>query len=517
MLHPSPQDSQALIPAMEVFSDHCTCIAFDTPGYGLSDDIDADIPVIDDYVKPFAEALTLLGVNNFAVYGVATGAQLAISLGKALPERVSLALLDTNGHLSDEEKNVVLEGYMPDTSANRSGGHLLTYWDMVRSLFQSFPWQAGGSSNRIHMDRPPADVLHAVFLRYLNAGEGYARAYKAAFDTEHIDHLQGLTVPTSIMRWQGSIVLPWTEALIDFPLTDNITILEAGKPIEDRFNAQLEYIKKQYLKGDTLSKITSVDASHCVKSYLGNVNKLHCRQNLTGNGDPVILFHDLGESSQQLRDLGEKLAGKRPFTIVDLPGHSASLDVTENTFESLDSYVRCIEDAIRTTNFERADLVGVGFGGLIAAELSDKLENTKATVIDPVNLSETQSLSLEPSADGAHLVRAWNKVFNSELYKPWYLSTSEAILSEDADLSPTNLHLKTHDLLILGNRYDSLMALQIDYPWQDKVKTLKQSPRFARTNNQSLVSEKLLFRNTNNDIVLDVSKRNEWVVHLGLV
>lgn len=127
---------------MQVFADVALCIAPDTPGYGLSDMTEPVPASLDDYAQLFIEFVDALGIEQFHVYGAATGGQVAIALAKNHPARVLSVLLDYIGHFDEAEQDDMLDGNFPSVAPCRDGGHLLTYWEMVRHLYLAFPWQS---------------------------------------------------------------------------------------------------------------------------------------------------------------------------------------------------------------------------------------------------------------------------------------------------------------------------------------------------------------------------------------
>jgi len=514
MLHPSPQSSDTMVPAMEFFSSYCTCIAIDTPGYGYSDDIDVVTPVIEDYLAPIWEALDLLGIEKFAVYGAATGAQIAIALGKDQPDRVSLVMLDMNGHLSEEEKLRILEGYMPAVPAIRSGGHLLSYWDMVRSLFVAFPWNSRLASERVPIEMPPVELLHTIFLRYLNAGEGYARAYRAAFDTESMDHLIDLKVPSTILRWKGSIVLNMCDDLIDMGLADNFTVLHADATLADRYEVQLAYLKNNYV-GEPPPPLPNHSSGETLqREYLYTDNgAVHSHQKSSGTGRPIVVLHDLGQSSRQMTGLAKLLPDDRPFYAFDLPGHGGSGATENSNFDSIENYLEPLFETLNAPQFANVDVVGIGFGAILAAQLSQRLEHCTLYLIDPENAETNEDLDLTPKHNGSHLNAAWSKVLNSEFYKPWYTPTVEASLSGDANLDPDSLHMKAHDLLIVGTRFNKLQQLGAQVNWDAFIEQ-NNAAIFASSSRQSDLSRQTLL-NVSSRIELGPD-HTQWLGELGV-
>ena len=74
MLHASPCSAKVMRPLLPVFGERFTCLAFDTPGFGLSDKLAMPKPSIEDFADALAETLAALGVEHVAAYGRHTGA-----------------------------------------------------------------------------------------------------------------------------------------------------------------------------------------------------------------------------------------------------------------------------------------------------------------------------------------------------------------------------------------------------------------------------------------------------------
>src|SRR5690554_3946820 len=86
--HESPLSSTVYEPVLPLLGKRNTAIAFDTPGYGMSDGPPegSEIP---DYAATLLEAIDALGVGDFAAAGVHTGASLAVQLAVQALERVT--------------------------------------------------------------------------------------------------------------------------------------------------------------------------------------------------------------------------------------------------------------------------------------------------------------------------------------------------------------------------------------------------------------------------------------------
>ncbi len=89
-------------------------------------------------------------------------------------------------------------------------------------------------------------------------------------------------------------------------------------------------------------------------------------------GHPVVLLHGIGSSrvafDAQLRHLASAAGGGRWCLAPDAPGYADSDDVPE--IDSLTGYVDHVVAMLDAVGAEQADLVGVSWGGVIAARLA---------------------------------------------------------------------------------------------------------------------------------------------------
>lgn len=480
MLHPSPQNSETLIPAITKFSEYCQCFALDTPGYGLSDGIDVENPEIYDYIEPIMEAITNLGIDKFCLYGSATGGQIGIELAKRFPDRILLLMLDTNGHFTQEEIESTMDGYFPPVEAKRDGGHLLTYWDMCRHLYVSFPWNSSKAQDKINIDLPSAEFIHTIFLRYLSAGDTYAKAYMAALKTEHVGHIIDVKVPTTILRWQGSIILSATDALIEKGLADNFHILNAGPTLDERYEVQLEALKELYLQNPALSEKVNIqnDEKKLKRHvYNGHNVSIHYLHNNCSEEKPVIIIHDLGASINTIPSIEFE---DRPIFIIDLPGHGDSSQVAGDI--SLKNFTKPLVDMFNDLKINDFDIIAFGSGAIVALELSDILNVENISIIDLMPLNEAMKFDynqLLPKIDGSHIPTIWAMARDSELYYPWNIHNRENILHYDPNLDPSFLHEKAVDIFRTVFIRKELEFIELDYDWNEKIQQSKSQVRLA--------------------------------------
>ena len=262
LFHASPSSSKMFEPLIEALSQWFLVIAPDTPGYGRSQPLQWKSSKILDYVHFFQKFLHQLGLQQFAIYGTATGAQIGIRYGLEFPKEVQHLFLDNTAHFTEGQRSRILETYFPDLTPQLDGSHLAKIWQIVSQMFQYFPWNQTDAAHRLNLPPMPAAVLHPFAKDFIQSGKNYDRAYRAAFEHERAEYVQVLKVKTSLFDWKGSIIRPYTEQLLAHDLPSNIAIIETPLDRNERQKTMVEHIQKAHQSGE---KINSSDiAKHCI-------------------------------------------------------------------------------------------------------------------------------------------------------------------------------------------------------------------------------------------------------------
>lgn len=255
LLHSSPLSSAFMLGQLQALADagH-RAIALDTPGYGQSDPLPAPPQSLTDYARAFLAGIDAMhgtgdalggariDITRFALYGTATGAQLALALARLAPERITRLVLDncalfTEAQVADWEPR-----YFPDLTPRPDGSHMERVWEVARRQFVSFPWFSEALEHRL--DRPPAPlaVVQSMANHFLMATPGYDAAYRLAFHAENARSFEGLKVPTVLIDWEGSIVRREVLALIAEGLPSCVRVVRAGASVEARMGALVEAV-----------------------------------------------------------------------------------------------------------------------------------------------------------------------------------------------------------------------------------------------------------------------------------
>lgn len=237
LLHPSPRSSAMFEPWMAMLAPHLHVIAVDTPGYGGSDALPTPPKQMADYVAPLHAMLSAVAGPRFMLYGSATGAQLGIAYALRHANCVAHLLLDNAAHFDDAERAHMLARYFPDLNPRSDTSHLQAAWQMCAGMLEFFPWFEANEAHRIAPQPPTAAAVHAAYTELMAAGPNYALAYRAAFEHERAEHVQALTVPTTLFRWRGSILLKHIERLCGFALPAQLKVVDIPARLDERYAA----------------------------------------------------------------------------------------------------------------------------------------------------------------------------------------------------------------------------------------------------------------------------------------
>ena len=237
LLHASPLNAGFLAPQITALAAGHHAMALDTPGYGQSDPLPVPAQSIDDYARRMLEALSADGHQTFAVYGTATGAQIGLAMARLAPARITRLVLDNCCHFPPDVRAVWEADYFPDLTPQPDGSHWRRAWEIAEAQFRHFPWHIQTPETAVPAPPPPAAFTTAMAMGFMAARPAYDAAYRCAFRQEDATSFDGLSVPTVLLDWEGSLVRPYIHALIDAGLPDCVDVRVAGPRLEDRLAA----------------------------------------------------------------------------------------------------------------------------------------------------------------------------------------------------------------------------------------------------------------------------------------
>lgn len=238
LFHASPLSSAFMVGQMQALAaSGQRAIALDTPGYGQSDPLKEPPKSLEDYARAFLAGIDALGIDRFAAYGTATGAQLALALARHAPARVTRLVLDNCALFTDAQVAEWEPQYFTDLTPQVDGSHMPKVWEIASRQFRAFPWFSNAPEHQL--DRPPAPlaVVQSMANHFLIANPAWDVAYRLAFHAENARSFAGLSVPTTLIDWEGSIVRREVQALIAQGLPDCVRVVVAGASADARLAA----------------------------------------------------------------------------------------------------------------------------------------------------------------------------------------------------------------------------------------------------------------------------------------
>ncbi|MBM3512116.1 MAG: alpha/beta fold hydrolase [Alphaproteobacteria bacterium] len=480
IMHPSPNSSASMINAINAFSDAFTCLAIDTPGYGISDDFVDDPDMLWGYADALAKFLDGLGIEKSFVYGAATGAQIGIQFARKYPARIHAFLLDGNGDFTGDLD--IAPGYFQDVTPVRDGSHLIRIWDMCRQLGVFFPWQSMRGADRVNTDVGSPEGIQRAVNDYLRAGPGYKKGYYEAMRVEKWEYTRQVTVPVFMARNESSVLFKYTQALIDKGLPVNFTVLNCDS--RTRYPMQLTALKG-WIGDRTFPAPKPSPADTSATSRMQNMyvkargGFLRARANLTGKGRPIVALHDPAGSSLLVEPMLVPWIGKRPVIALDLPGNGESDNVIEPANITSAAYAAIVNDALAGAGIDQSDVIGRYSGGPVAMEMSfakpSLVKHLALSGIGAYEAAEQKTLldnytpSVAPVWDGSHLATAWAMMRDQGLYWPWFNRTRGGIVPSANGIDVATIHLRVTELLKVGDQYQKAYAAMWTYPMRERL------------------------------------------------
>ena len=476
MLHASPMSSAALLPFIGVAADYCTVIAPDTPGYGCSDPLPEPGDDLTGYVAALDGFTRRLGLESFGLYGTATGAQIAIEFSKTHADRVDYLILDNAAHFTGEERDSIVSGYFPDLTPDSTGSHLTRTWSVARDQCVFFPWHQTGPETRLPGGGVNTDVVQHMAMDFLLAGKDYDRAYRAAFANEKIERVQPVTVPTIIMRWQGSILKPYTDRFDSVEWPDNFTMLHCSPTREQRLNGFRSVFTER------MPQAHGRDCHSNRTDTTGNIGKGfidldggQCHYQSAGGGQqpPLLALHDVGSSRRSLSAGAIPCSGQYHVIAPDLPGHGLSYRPQAGQ-GGIDGVVDALAELVETLGWGSLRILAEQDSAAIAVQLAGQLGQSvpALTLVNPVDYAalagewDVQKLcpGFTPDSAGAHLLKTWHWLRDRQLFWPWYARDAAHALPGQPKLDADYLSARLTDFWQAGPGLNDLRQQILHYP-----------------------------------------------------
>ncbi|MBX3094935.1 MAG: alpha/beta hydrolase [Cryobacterium sp.] len=184
LLHHSASDSRSLIRLGDALSDRgLAAIAFDTPGFGMSDPIESQS--VDGLARALMGGLHSLGIVKWSVFGHHSGASIALRMAAEGDEFTERAVL-SGILLPDPTDRERLSKPLRPLAVDSDGSHLMSAWERVSR----------------YTPHAPLDVLTRETVALLNAHEPHL-VYEEILRYDSRTDLGRVSCPVLVLCGEG--------------------------------------------------------------------------------------------------------------------------------------------------------------------------------------------------------------------------------------------------------------------------------------------------------------------------
>lgn len=460
-LHQSPLSSLDMIATIDRWRPHLTCIAPDTPGFGLSDPLGVPHAEMDDFADAMVEFMDALGVARAAVYGFHTGAMIALALAARHPQRISCAVANGVVLLTDEERDDFVEHYLPPLRPSWDGAHLAWLWARLRGQKIFFPWYRASAAARLPVDMASPATLQEAALDFMRSGDHYRVGYRAAFTLPSATTLRRAATPLLATAATTDVLSQQLPRIRD--ASPQVTVQPGGTPHET-----LD-LGRRFIKRHARDRIGAPVAAAALRGAMRQDfvavpgGQLRLRRNDDAAGLPVLLLHDAYGSVDALRGIAGGFIGRRPVLAIDLPGHGESDAAPLRRRPSIAAHARAAHDALDALALDRCEVIGMGSGATVALALAQRAPARIAqlTLVGlPMPDAAARRMAvrhglpdIRPEWHGGHLLHAWHMLRDRRLYRPWFDRSRAGVLRATPRVGPDDIQTELLDLLRSGGMW----------------------------------------------------------------
>lgn len=485
MLHASPCSSKVMRPLMAIFGRRFTCLAFDTPGFGLSDPLPIAQPTVEDFADALAETLSALGIAQAASYGRHTGASIAVEFAARHPDRCAMALADGFAVFprayTDEELAAYLEPIVPQWD----GGHLLRLWFRYRDQHVFWPWNKHQDANRSDTDVPDLDFLHRGVVEMLQAGDGYRVGYAAPFRHRALGVVPDLKVPVCFGNRPGDSMY-----LTRHLYPSGVWMAEVPREFEPASAHELSLLERHPATAPVPAPVPCQSLPDRLTETYVDFDGAQLAVRRAGEGlpgTPVLLLHHAPGSSRLYDQAMLAMGQQRPVVALDLPGHGESDPLPGNPQDHV-SWMWAVRHVLDHLGIAQVHLWGHQGGAALACALAvHHPDCVRSVVLDaPLWVDEAQRERMLthgipdvlPSPEGAHWLRAWHHLRDAELWWSWFDRRLSQKKPQPSQIEPGHLNARVLEAMKQPESHAGAWRANWLYDWAGELPRV-QAPRLC--------------------------------------
>ena len=415
--------------------DH-TCIALDTPGFGLSDPLPGEGWSIDHLAQALADTLDVLGVQRAALCGQHTGATIGAEFARRWPGRVTCLALDGYTVFSVQERETILPHQLYRFQPRWDGTHLLWAWARFRDGWLFFPWSLPSLATRRDLDMPSAQTIHDdQVMELLRSRESHLAVYPAVFGWDGLAAAQGLSMPTLIGSTAEDQLFTHLDRLHDLP--PQVQVLRCAHGARSTLQGALAAHVRAHSVGGSVPPVAAQGFELASAGrWRGYAARLAVRAVVRpGPQAPLLILHGAGGAGEtELHRLAK--FQDRTLIALDLPGHGDSGGAVLAPAVT----AQRVRQALGELDLQAFCVHGRGLGAAVAVELAIACQCEGALVPQALDLHELRCWQpgeqerwcahyahpIVPQWDGGHLLRRWNELRDRQFFLPWFERTRAA-------------------------------------------------------------------------------------------
>ena len=476
-LHQSPLSSRDMLGTMQRWSKDFTCIAPDTPGFGLSDPLGVGHAEAADFADAVIEFMDAIGVQKAAIYGFHTGAMIAGAVAQQHPERVACAVANGYVLLTEQERADILAHYLTPFAPAWDGSHLTWLWSRLREQTIFFPWYGKSLANRLDFDVPPPAALHAGLLDFLRSGDHYRVGYRAAFTMRSDVTLAEVTAPMLVTAASTDVL---SKQLPRIRKRSASLTVQAGGSSDATLDLCRDYIRKHKPPRAPARVAAAPIKGRLWSEYLDIPGgQLRIKRNNDAPGRPVLVQHDAAGSTEVIHALASGFIGHRPVIAINLPGHGESDNTLPKGPVTVTAYAKSVLAALQALGIDDFDFVGTWGGGLVGLELAllapqrvRRLVMADMLYFDDAlraDLKANYTPDIQPNAYGGHLLEAWHLMRDQGLFWPWYDRSRKGIIWKPPFLDPAMVNGRVLELFRSDGMWRKAYQAHFSYPLRARL------------------------------------------------
>lgn len=438
LIHQGPRSSAEMDPLIARWSSHFTCIAPDTPGFGLSTPL-PDSAEIDQFADAIAEFLEAAGLRKVVAYGFHSGGVLLMNVLRRHPQLFTGIAFGGYALWTDAEQARFDQSFAPTNAAQPFGEHLVWLWNRVLEQTWFFPWFEAKNDRRLAKPHADPALVDINIRELLDSGSSYHVPFAATLRAKRsIAFAQQLSVPAIITAFDGDPLQKHLERLNPLPPAWQAFPVSTA---EAQLDASFAFLKEHAPPvQNILATARDEGFVHIVTEDFDGL--MHWKGDR--NAQAVLLHRPAG--SIETVNGTDKLC-------IDLPGHGLS-DPYGGT--NLDGWAAITANAIRAILPEtNAAIIGEGISALLALKLGEALNAPSVSAID-AHIPEQKATEdwlnaypdLTPDRYGSYLVRAWAMARAENLFWPWFsVHGDHATPFEEGAVAPDALAIQHRSIM----------------------------------------------------------------------